>query len=141
MLLFLPLAQPLELQSGTYLQTGSVITHTHTDNGPPSLHFSPTDMSESVSQCVSVVGFFFFFFLVHLNKYGSLWWEARATVPLMVRGSGVEWRGCGRRGREGGGDYARLTHVNLSSVCFLRDRARTPPSVRLLRLIAFERES
>lgn len=42
---------------------------------------------------------------------------------------------------EGGGDYARLTHVNLSSVCFLRDRARTPPSVRLLRLIAFERES
>lgn len=66
-------------------------THTHTDNGPPSLHFSPTAMSESVSQCVSVVVFFFFFPL-HLHKYGSLWWEARATVPLMVRGSGV---GCG----------------------------------------------
>lgn len=30
-------------------------THTLTDNGPPSLHFSPTAMSESVSQCVSVV--------------------------------------------------------------------------------------
>lgn len=47
----------------------------------------------------------------------------------------------GGEGGRGGGDYARLTHVNLSSVCFLRDRARTPPSVRLLRLIAFERES
>lgn len=46
-----------------------------------------------------------------------------------------------REGGRVGGDYARLTHVNLSSVCFLRDRARTPPSVRLLRLIAFERES
>lgn len=27
--------------------------HTHTNIGPPSLHFSPTAMSEAVSQCLS----------------------------------------------------------------------------------------
>lgn len=50
-------------------------------------------------------------------------------MPLMVRGSGVSWRGCGCGWRE---NYARLMHVNLSSVCFLRARARAPLSVRLI---------
>lgn len=74
-----------------------------------------------------------FFFWVHINKSGFLWWEAFDGK--------VEWGGVVGLCMERGGDYARLTHVNLSSVCFLRDRARTRLSVPLLHLIAFERES
>lgn len=37
----------------------------------------------------------------------------KETVSLMVRGSGVGWLGCGCGWK---GDYARLTHVNLSCV-------------------------
>lgn len=66
-----------------------------------------------MSQCVSVVAF-----LLHLKKYGSLWWDA--TEPLMVRprrsGVRVVGEGWGRMV----GNYPRLTHVNLSSARFLR---------------------
>lgn len=122
-LLFLSLAQPVELQSRTYLQTGSVITYTQAHRQPHFIFHLP---SESVSQCLF---FLLLFFWPFAWIYCSLWWGSRATVPLMVRGSGVRWRGCGCGWR---GNYARLTHVNLSSVCFVRARARTPLSVRLI---------
>lgn len=40
-------------------------------------------------------------------------WDTRGTT-VVARGGSVD----------GEGNYARLTHVNLSSVCFLRARAR-----------------
>lgn len=103
-LLFLSLAQPVELQSGTYLQTGSVITHARAYRQRA---FSHSALSESVSP---------------LHKYIVLPVTGRNCV-FGGTGEWVGWRefGCGWRG-----NYARLTHINLSSVCFLRARARTP---------------
>lgn len=127
----LPVSCPASGAAEQDLFTDRECNHTHTQTRPPSLHFSPTAMSESVSQCVSVVVYLFIYFFTNffLHKYGSLRREAGETVSLMKRGIGMGWRrrGCGWRG-----NYARLTHVNLSSVCFLRVLSRAPMSVRLI---------
>lgn len=74
-----------------------------------------------VSQCVSAAVFFSPFF-DHLHKYGSLWWEGNCVFD----GGEGEWGRLVGVWVEGG------LRTSTCLVCFLRARARTPLSVRLI---------
>lgn len=139
-LLFLSLAQPAELQSRTYLQIGSVITHTHTQ-AQRQPHFIFHLPSESVSQCLCFLFFllcFYFLFFDHLHGYTVLCGGDPEQLCLWWYG-GVGWGG-GGVGVGGGG----ITHVLRTSTCLLCVfcvLVRAPHCLFVLYVIAFATRS
>lgn len=107
------------------LFTDRECSHTHRQR-MASLHFV-LFLSESVSQCVSVAAF-----LLHLKKYGSLWWDATEPVMVRPRRSGVRVVGGGVG--EDGGELPTSNARQPVSARFLRPLSPTSNGVRRIKL-------